>query len=99
MRDRGRGFPGLAADRPRQELQRTREMFIAVERAPSVRRPVDDIERDVEPLLLVRTYQLVCLVDRHLGVLIPVQKEERRIVSVDVENRTGELGQVFCALG
>ncbi len=74
-------------------------MFIAVERAPSVRRPVDDIECDVEPLLLVRTYQFVCLVDRHLRVLIPVQKEERRIVSVDVENRTGKLGQVFCALG
>ncbi len=74
-------------------------MFIAVERASSVRGTVDNVERDVQPLLPVRTHQLVCLVDRHLRVLIPMQKEERRIVSGDVENRTGKLGKVFGVVG
>ncbi len=79
------------ADRPRQEVQRAREMFIAVERASSMCGPVDDVERDVEPKLFVRTHQLVCLVDRHLRVLIPMQKQEWRIATVDLENRTGKL--------
>jgi hypothetical protein len=89
----------LVTDRPRQELQGTREMLIAVERAASMCRPVDDVERDVEPKLLVRTHQLVCLVDGHLRVLIPMQKEERRVAAVDLENRTGKLSQILYLVG
>jgi hypothetical protein len=74
-------------------------MIIAVERTSSMCGPVNDVERDVQPLLFVHTNQLVCLIDRHLRVLIPMQKEERRIVAVDMENRTCKLSQVLRVLG
>ena len=54
---------------------------------------MNDFELNWRLRLLIGPVQLMRLIDRHLRVLVSVQKEQRRIVAIYVEDRTGEAGQ------
>src|SRR5687768_2122942 len=60
----------------------------------SVRSAVHDFERRFQAVSLVRSMKFVRLVNGHLGILVSVEKEQRRIGGVDKENRAGELCDV-----
>lgn len=55
-----------------------------------MRRAVNHAEGGIEAEFLIGALQFVSLVDRHLRILIAMQKEKGRIQSVHVGDRAGE---------
>jgi hypothetical protein len=55
---------------------------------------VDDYELHRQAGFLVGAAEFVCLVDRHLRVLVAVEEEQGRIVGIDVKDWAGEAGEI-----
>ena len=73
-----------------QEILYYPQTFRVVERSSAVCCAVDDLELNRGIHLLVGAAKFKRLVDGHLRILISVQQEQRRVVSIDLEYGTGQ---------
>ena len=64
--------------------------FSVVKYGATMGRSVDNDELNWSARFFVRAGELVRLVDGHLRILISMQEEQGRIMTVDVEDGTGE---------
>ena len=82
-----------------QKLRHDRQSLRIEKRGAAMRGPVDDDELHRAIDLFICAAQLVRLIDRHLRILISVEKEQGRISRIDVKNGAGEMGYCRKVIG
>ena len=60
---------------------------------------MNDIEIHIQTQFFVDAFKLMGLVDRHLRIAVAVQQKQRWIISIDVGDRAGQCGQIWCGIG
>src|SRR5437762_9058319 len=75
---------------PAQEILYYFQTFRVIERSSAVRRAVDDLELNRSIHLLVGAAKFMRLVDGHWRILISVEQEQRRIISIYMKYRAGQ---------
>ena len=69
------------------------QAVFVVEHLSAVAGVVDDLELDRGFDAFVGAKKFEGLVNRHLRVLVAVQKEQRRVGAIDMKNRAGKAGK------